>query len=633
MLTQQTQRELAELRLEASSAGAALEVQHGDTIRRWNDLIQTSFHNAIERFRKQTTQTAGGSALCVGLAAMAADYVEWMQWALGELPSLALAVGADEASVKARVGPCALVYFAGRVLDDFLDRHHLYRGRRMTLLASIAEHRGAGSESDAITVLLALLLTMDGLEQLPAGANDIVRQVITSLRRLLTGILLDRSEPQEWDEAFYERLVELKNVDYWRVLYDAIEPERVSPIYPLQCRYYALAQKLNDLEDYARDEAQGRPNIVSIFRRMGFEGVVEQQTGAVLERVSGAMTKELLSLRQQASVLPQLERMVALAQLGDAQKAMERLGVLADADPAIVEIGASRGGLAWHATADEFVQRYGVDALEYTACPVCHRDGPVAIFRKQGFQYNRCGECTHIYVSPRLREKIVMQMAEEEGADSHDPFLETQKIYAEHICRLLRARNSGSRLLDVGHGSGYLMLTARAYGFQVYGLDTDEQSCAALRPVFGERVQRRHLPVERMPWGQFDHLVMSHVIEHLGSPASAMPAVEDALHEGGLLYIAVPDSDALQFKLFGRLWDAVHPITHPQFFNERSLRRLLEDVGLKVVERVSSPALGGPDAQRWMRLFRKLGGDEAGELALLARRIRPNGGAAANPGS
>ncbi|MGH9607182.1 MAG: class I SAM-dependent methyltransferase [Terracidiphilus sp.] len=617
MLTAEQLQTLDALRIAAAEAAAHLDRDHAAALQSWHEVVQDSFHRSIELFQANTARTSGGNALCHLLAALTADYVEWMQWALGDVVIFALAIGAKPEAVSERIGPCALVYFAGRVLDDFLDRHHLYRGRRVTLLGALSQRRGTGAESEALTVLLALLLTMDGLEQLPTCADNVMRQVITSLRRLVTGILMDCSEPQHWSAEFYEHLIELKNVDYWRILYDALDPERSSPLYPLLCGYYALAQKLNDLEDSARDEAQGRPNIVSIFRS---DRQSQPTADRVLPAVAASVTADLLGMYAQTCELPEMERLAALKLLGHSCKTMEELGVFGSEQPEHLAVGVHRGGLAWHATVDEFVQRYGIDAVESTACPVCHLNESTAIFRKHGFQYNRCAGCTHVFASPRLRDDIVQQMIREESGEAPDPFLESQSIYADHICRLLSAKSIGRRLLDVGHGSGHLMLAARAYGFQVHGVDSDGNNCVPLRPVFGDHVQQLRLPVDRLPWGSFDHIVMSHVLEHLPEPEISMAAVADALQPGAFLYVAVPDSEALQFRIFGRLWDAVHPIMHPQFFNERSLRHLIEGCGLEFVSRVPSPVLAGPGVQRWMRMFRSLGGDESGELAILARR-------------
>jgi hypothetical protein len=116
---------------------------------------------------------------------------------------------------------------------------------------------------------------------------------------------------------------------------------------------------------------------------------------------------------------------------------------------------------------------------------------------------------------------------------------------------------------------------------------------------------------------------MSHVLEHIPDPRAALERAHAALHPDGLVYIAVPDSESLQFKLMGKTWDAVTPIVHCQFFNEASLSQLLRNTGFEPIERVIAPALQGQQQERWMQLFRRMGGDEAGELAILARKLPP----------
>jgi len=631
-LTAETETELqsalAELRAEASAAAAELESRHGAALRSLERCVQAALLDALKTFRERVAETTAQSRFCTRIATIASDYIEWMQWALGDLPAIALASRVSEDELSQRLGGCMLVYFAGRILDDYLDRHHLYRGRRNTLLAAVTEDHGAGGEAEAITVLVALLITMEGLSQLPADAGEASRAVIASLRRLVTGILLDRSGPEVWSESFYERLVELKNVDYWRILYAAVDAPGALPLYKFWSGYYRLGQELNDLQDYVRDEAQGRPNLVSILRnKLAAEGAelgpgISLRNGELLAAVGSHLGNRLLGLRQEALLHGELERTVTLTKLGQMLEAIGKQGVLEPPRAEVVELGARRMALAWHAAADEFLQRFGIDALEHTPCPVCGSNDAAPMFRKQGFQYNRCAGCTHIYVSPRVRDEIVQQMAAEEGSDQYDPFLEIQKIYAEHLCRVLREQGSGPRLLDVGHGSGYLMMMARAYGFQVYGVDSSARSVEAMKPVFGDRVTQLKLAATALPWGQFDQVVMNHVLEHLPEPSKALPQVEAALNDGALFYVAVPDSESLQFRLYGKHWEAVHPIAHPQFFCEASLSRLLRGAGLEPVVRLRSPALVGPEQQRWMRLFRRLDGDEAGELAMVARVVR-----------
>ena len=113
---------------------------------------------------------------------------------------------------------------------------------------------------------------------------------------------------------------------------------------------------------------------------------------------------------------------------------------------------------------------------------------------------------------------------------------------------------------------------------------------------------------------------MSHVAEHLADPVAVLQEVRQKLNPGGVLCIAVPDMDSLQLRIFGKNWDVVSPLVHYQYFNEASLSRLLTTCGFENLERIQYPPLPKELTPKWMRLMRRLGGDESGELAMLAQR-------------
>src|SRR5262249_59435930 len=124
----------------------------------------------------------------------------------------------------------------------------------------------------------------------------------------------------------------------------------------------------------------------------------------------------------------------------------------------------------------------------------------------------RCMGGSHVFVSPRVRDDVRARIAADLGEMDDDPFLDAQRIQAEHLCRVFRRLARGPRLLDVGFGRGYLMHLAQGYGFQTYGLDHSAALIDRLSPVFGRRLAQVALENEAsdpLPWGAFDVVAMS----------------------------------------------------------------------------------------------------------------------------
>jgi hypothetical protein len=629
--------ELAELAGTARAEAAAFSAEHRETLEWYRAEIQTGIREALSTLGRDVDQLSGGNPLCRQLLDQTVEYIDWMQWTLWDLPTFAVAFGTDLTRFRKRVAACGFVYLSFRVIDDMLDRHYLYRGRRPTLLKTFTSSHGQGHDSEGLTVLASLLLSFDGMARLVSevDAGDEVaaagmRRLVASARQVLVGAILERSDESDWSLAFYERLVARKNVDYWRMLNAALDPDETSPLHPFLIDYYGLAQRLNDIQDHSADEARGQPNLVTITRRQlavescsrGFD----EPAPTAMQAVEEVVRRDFMRLGERFAVLRGRERGAASVKFMESLSEARRLGLFADLDSRAPVATATlpKLDLVWDSTAEEFLERLGPDALEDVACSVCGGDDLHLLFRKRGFALRRCRVCTHIFVTPRTRAEVLARLSDELDGHGEDPYLDIQRIHAEHLCQVLRRVARGPRFLDVGFGHGYLLHLAQAYGFEAYGVESSLERVHRLGPVFGRRLARASIGRDRLPWGSFDVIAMSHVLEHLSEPRAALKEAREALADDGLLYIAVPDMDSAQFRVFGKRWDVISPVAHLQYFTSASLTRLLGTCGFEVLTRVEHPE-PSPIATGATELFRRIGGNESGELGLLAR-VAPDAG-------
>lgn len=617
------------VRADCRDAAVEFLSRHGDDVDAYRKVLSDALDEALAQLVADVRDLSGGNAAATGLAERACEYAGWMQWSLWDMPAFAVTLGTDREDFKRAVTGCGLVYIAIRLFDDVVDQHHYYKGRHQTLLGALSEDHAQPDSATALCTLGALLLCFDGLSRLAgAGREESVRMldaVVASIRRAVVGAMMEGSGFRSWTMGDYQRLVRLKNVDYWRSLYAAVDPDLRSPLHPFLERYYELAQYLNDIGDLAEDLVTGQPNLLALRDVAAGNGACRPfdpaAPDAVPPAVEALVADAYIALADTATDLPRTEQAVARYKLSESLETAYKLGLFADTPtPATGAAQPPTPRLQWYSDIDDVIEEAGTSALRETSCPVCGGDERRTLFRKQGFPHHRCTGCSHVYVSPHLNGEAHRWLTAELGGDAcEDEYLEVQRLYAESICDELRRRVPGPRLLDLGFGRGYLLQMGQLYGFEVHGLDASQSQVDALRPQFGERVAHGIIGNDAIPWDGFDVVVMSHVLEHLADPRAVLSQVRERMNPDACLYVAVPDLESVHFTFFGKRWDAINPLAHLQHFTERSLSVLLGSCAFEQVERFRHPSPPDELCPRWMRLMRQLRGSESSELVMLAR--------------
>ena len=150
--------------------------------------------------------------------------------------------------------------------------------------------------------------------------------------------------------------------------------------------------------------------------------------------------------------------------------------------------------------------------------------------------------------------------------------------------RHLPAPSAGaSRLLDVGCGNGDFLQVARDCGYEVTGLEPDPQAVATARSQ-GLAVEQGTLTSASFAADSFDHITLSHVLEHVHAPAAALAQVLRLLKPGGRLWVSLPSLDAEGLRQFGADWIGLEPPRHLTLFTVAGLRRLLVETGFIGIE-------------------------------------------------
>lgn len=228
-------------------------------------------------------------------------------------------------------------------------------------------------------------------------------------------------------------------------------------------------------------------------------------------------------------------------------------------------------------------------------CNLCGADDYTVVFPKGYAQVHRivrCNRCSLMYANPQesIDCEAFEEYAKKAQSEEFQQYFNKQHVQLPDNLRVLEVLNEmfpqRGKLLEIGSYLGIFLEKIRAAGWDVTGLEPFHTVAEYSRKTYGLNVVEKLLPEAKFADGQFDVVMMLHVIEHLPSPADYVREIRRILKPGGALVVETPRFDSLMFKVMGRRERSLSNCDgHIYFFTVPSLSELLERNGFKV-ERV-----------------------------------------------
>lgn len=200
------------------------------------------------------------------------------------------------------------------------------------------------------------------------------------------------------------------------------------------------------------------------------------------------------------------------------------------------------------------------------------------------FKVYRCDVCGCGRTSPK---PLINEYFYETNKRYSELFLEQRNLYLKFAHELLKILEplglpSGSKLLDIGCGSGALVEAAEADGFSAKGVDSNKCVVDACR---ANGLDIYNIPINEIHKNftdKQDVVVLSAVLEHLPDPCDTLREISKILTPNGYLLISQADYTGMLPRLSPWFWYGWQPEEHYWHFSSESIATLVCRAGFKV---------------------------------------------------
>jgi len=236
-----------------------------------------------------------------------------------------------------------------------------------------------------------------------------------------------------------------------------------------------------------------------------------------------------------------------------------------------------------------------------STCPVCsspesefshYLNVPDWLVSKENFELKQCGNCSFIFTAnaPLLENAGPYYESEEyvEHTDTNKGLIygvyhQARKLMLKFKLSTIKKFNKGSKILDIGSGSGYFINFMKLNGYDVSGVEISEKAVALCRDKFNITVNSpADFLAKKLPTN-FDIISLWHVFEHVYNYEEYFEIIHNSLNENGKVFVALPNPDCFEAKYYKEYWNGFDTPRHLWHFSPRTFKKFVENRGFNMI--------------------------------------------------
>lgn len=157
-------------------------------------------------------------------------------------------------------------------------------------------------------------------------------------------------------------------------------------------------------------------------------------------------------------------------------------------------------------------------------------------------------------------------------------FFRERAFYGLVIDELLPKGSGEQFALDLGCGAGWLMEKLKKVGWNVEGLEWNENAAQMAREVTKCNVFAGDFREVDIPRNKYHLIVLSHVFEHFSDPKEALIRLRELLADGGKIVMFYPNSQSFSAKWHKTDWFAWEVPRHLIMPAPKAVKSLAKEV-------------------------------------------------------
>ncbi len=205
----------------------------------------------------------------------------------------------------------------------------------------------------------------------------------------------------------------------------------------------------------------------------------------------------------------------------------------------------------------------------------------------------KCRSCGLVYLYPRPSEKEIGEYYRKSYFENENDIgvahphtqQEIQQGVNRHLGQVDSLKRKPGRLLEIGCGNGLFLKAAQTQGWDVLGVEISKWASEYASERLGIRVLSGKLDEVELEKDYFDVVALFHCLEHHLNPLNTLRRVRELLKSDGMLVIALPNINSIDRICYGKKWRGYRMPFHLYHFSTKTLTKMLNKAGFKVVRR------------------------------------------------